>query len=154
MIRLIVALGIASALAACDGTFRTKSFSSTTCGTAVVPIPVIGYTITGIHYGDSRLIVLPVSQIKPNSEFHFRLIPKVRTKSDQHNYQQMQVAITSADDDGDTPANWLHVDGTYNDDNRVLVACIPPTLTKSEYKFMVTVQEVGQLDPRADVIID
>jgi hypothetical protein len=66
----------------------------------------------------------------------------------------MQVAITSADDDGDTPANWLHVDGTYNDDNGVLIACIPPTLTKTEYKFIVKVQNVGNLDPRADVIID
>lgn len=145
---------------ACDGRFQKKNFKSQVCqNTLVTPtlVDVLGYTRTAIHYGDSRVIVIPISKIKENSEFRFVLLPKLRSKTDGAiDYKKVNVAITSTDDDGDVPPNWLDVDGSFDADKGVLAVCVPPGISKTQYKFKVTVtngaDKLAMLDPRADVV--
>jgi len=161
MKRLIILLCVLVVSAGCrDGQFIKKAYTSSACSSASFS----GYTATIVHYGDSRLFVLPISKIRPESEFRFLLLPKVRKTDPPVDYKNAFVSITSDDDDGDTPANWLDVKGTLNADGKTLVTCVPSAsgLTKSQYKYKVTVSwpseapadALGYLDPRADVIID
>jgi len=152
MKNLLIALFLAMLVSSCssDGKFRKGIFTSTACSGQQSS----GFTMTAIHYGDSRLIVIPISAIEPNSEFRFLLVPKKRRDSDIHNFEKMDVAISSNDDDGDAEPNWLQVNGNYDDDGPMLTLCVPATLSKSQYKYDVVVENVGQLDPRADVIIN
>ena len=163
MRKTIILLGVLVAMGGCrDGQFIKDTFTSTTCGGGGISLS--GYTATVVHYGDSRLFVLPISKIKPASEFRFVLLPKIRDTDLPVNYEDAFVTITSDDDDADTPANWLNVSGTVNADGDSLVTCVPPAAgrTKSQYKYEVTVSwpdadaanMLGYLDPRADVIID
>ena len=150
MLRIGLLIALALSLSACDGTFRTKKFSSSKCDELGLPVNVGGYTLTLVHYGDSRLMVIPISEIDEQSEFRLKLFPKKRRNTDQYDYTQMMVKISSPDDDGDSPPNWLEASGTAAADG-TLVICVPPTLTKHSYKYDVVVEQVGQLDPRADV---
>lgn len=151
MLRIGLLVALALSLSACDGTFRTKDFSSSTCADKGLPFNVGGYTLTAVHYGDSRMIVIPISEIDENAEFRLKLLPKRRQDSDVHDFTQVLVTISSPDDDGDTPPNWLEASGTAAADG-TLIICVPPTLTKDSYKYDVVVENVGQLDPRADVL--
>lgn len=132
-----------------DGKFRKGTFASSVCGEQLN-----GFTMTAIHYGDSRLIVIPISKIEPSTEFRFLLVPKKRSATDIHDYDKVNVAISSADDDADASPDWLEVDGNLTDDGRILTLCVPATLGQSQYKYDVVVENVGRLDPRADVIIE
>lgn len=155
MRRTIIILGAILLLVGCaDGRFHQKIFESSSCGTALLPVSVSGYTLTAIHYGDSRLIVVPISKIRPKSEFQFRLIPKRRDKTDPLNYANVVVTITSPDDDGDTPPNWLDVSGSFSGSSGKLTVCVPNSPTRVQYKYDISIANVGDLDPRADVIID
>lgn len=160
MKNLIILLCVLVVSAGCrDGQFIKDNFTSSTCG-----ISFSGYTATVVHYGDSRLFVLPISKIRPDTEFRFRLLPKVRKTDPPVDYRDAFVSITSDDDDLDTPANWLDVSGTLNANGNWLVTCVPAAagLTQSRYKYKVTVSwpgvaavdTLGYLDPRADIIID
>lgn len=160
--KLLTLLVIFLSIAGCrDGQFVRSSFVSA-CGGG--GISLTGYTVTGIHYGDSRLIVLPVSKIKPESEFRFTLIPKAKKSDPPVDYKDAFVTITSSDDDLDTPPNWLDVSGSLTVDGRTLVTCVPKEagLKNTEYKFDVTVSwpgtdpgdTLGFLDPRVRVIKD
>ena len=152
-------LALLSVVGCRDGQFVRDTFVSA-CGGG--GISLTGYTITGINYGDSRLLVLPVSKIMPESEFRFGLIPKVRKTDPPVVYQDAIVSISSTDDDLDTPPNWLDVSGSYNAKRGTLVTCVPEAagLKRTEYKFDVTVSWPGtaasdtlsMLDPRANVI--
>jgi len=35
-----------------------------------------GWTLTAIHYGDSRIVVIPLSEVKAGAEFRFVLLPQ------------------------------------------------------------------------------
>ena len=163
MRKFIILLCVLVASAGCrDGQFIRSTFTSSTCGGGGISFS--GYTVTAVHYGDSRLFVLPISKVRPDTEFRFGLLPKVKNTDPPVNYRDAFVSITSDDDDSDTPANWLDVSGTLNNDGKTLVTCVPPAagLTKNQYKYKVTVSwpgtaavdTLGYLDPRADIIID
>ncbi|MCH8945200.1 MAG: hypothetical protein IH910_10500 [Proteobacteria bacterium] len=98
--------------------------------------------------------MVPISKIRPKSEFQFRLIPKRRDKTDTLNYANAVVTITSPDDDGDTPPNWLDVSGSFSGSSGKLTVCVPSSPTRVQYKYDISIANVGDLDPRADVIID
>jgi len=160
MSKILLTLLVFLSVAGCrDGQFVRNSFESA-CGAG--GISLTGYTVTGINYGDSRLFVLPVSKIRPESEFRFTLIPKVRKTDPPVDYEDAFVTITSTDDDLDNPPNWLDVSGSFNVNGRTLVTCVPKEagLKKTEYKFDVTVSwpgtdpgdTLGFIDPRAKVI--
>ena len=157
----IVLFVLISVVGCRDGQFISKPITSACGGSG---ISLTGYTLTGIHYGDSRLFVLPISKIKPESEFRFGLIPKSRKTDPPVVYKDAFVTITSADDDLDVPPDWLDVSGTFNADGGTLVTCVPKEagLKNEQYKFAVTVSwpgtdpadTLGMLDPRVDVIKD
>jgi hypothetical protein len=158
---LIVLLALLSTVGCRDGQFVRSTFSSN-CGGGGISLS--GFTLTAIHYGDSRLFILPVSEIKPESEFRFGLLPRVNKTDPPVDYQDAFVTITSSDDDLDTPADWLDVSGTYNAGGRYLVTCVPKEagLMKTEYKYDVTVSWPGtdpgdtlsMIDPRARIVQD
>ena len=156
---ILILLALLSVAGCRDGQFIKSNFVSA-CGAGGISLS--GYTLTGVHYGDSSLVVLPVSKIHPGSEFRLGLIPQVRKTDPPVDYEDAIVTITSTDDDLDSPPNWLDVSGSYNANGRTLVTCVPEDagLTRDKYKFDVTVSWPGVaasdtlsfLDPRANVI--
>ena len=156
MNRKFLLLCVLPLFGACDGKFIKKDFVSSECFDGGVPLSFEGYTATGVAYGDSHMVVLPLSEVHANSEFRFRLHPQ-RQDSDQFDWKDATVVITSEDDDGDTPANWLETSGTYRDNDGWLVVCVPNIETERQVKYKVSVtkdgSELGMLDPRADIII-
>ena len=148
-------------VAACNGMPVKSTFTSEVCKDAAnEPIEMSGFTATAVVYGDSYLVVIPISKVRENTEFRFGLMPKKRSNQNR-DYKTAKVSITSDDDDGDTPADWLDVEGTYADAvDGTLVACVPDFALgddeKKTYKYKVTISDgptvYGYLDPRADII--
>lgn len=135
---------------ATDGAFRTSTILDGPCGDRVA-----GYTLTGIAYGDSHLVVVPVSDIKAGAEWRFYLRPSKRA-NDIVDYETVKVTITGkfpAVNDPPDRNDWISVSGAYADDSKhYLVQCVPDDLDEGEqYEFLVEVKTVGTLDPRADV---
>jgi hypothetical protein len=154
MPRISLMLLIAVLAAGCvDGRFHKKAFTSPDCGA------VTGYTYTGIVYGDSKLVVIPISNIQPGTEWRFYLKPIIQT-GDPDDYNTVNVKITGKDP-ADPPApadanNWISTDGDYASAGtgrlRYITECVPPTVAVGDkFQFMVEVAEVGELDPRANV---
>jgi hypothetical protein len=106
----------------------------------------IGHTFTWIKYGDSHLGALAFSDIGRNAEWRFRLIPD--RSSGPNAYTDAVVTIS-----GKTPADaWVSVSGQHSS-NPVLIICVPAALTiGAEVNYMIDVQWVGELDPRAEVV--
>lgn len=103
-------------------------------------------TRTNIQYGDSRLFVTPLSHIRRGYEWTFNLVPQ-QSNGDPADYPDSEVIIK-----GDASAPWLDLKGR-NKENRTLTICVPANLDpESEFKFDVTVENVGYLDPRAKVL--
>ncbi|MEJ2274936.1 MAG: hypothetical protein P8Y01_10250 [Woeseiaceae bacterium] len=157
MKKLLILVCTVPLLAACDGRFIKDEFLSSECLEAGERLTLEGYTITAIHYGDSRMIVLPISKIHANSEFRFKLIPD-KKKSDEFNWEDAWVEISSDDDDADTPPNWLDAEGSHAANDGWLVACVPDIAPGRKIKYKVSVSKaegeaaLGLLDPRAVVI--
>jgi hypothetical protein len=157
MKKMLILVCLAPLCAACDGRFVKDEFLSSECLDGDERLTLEGYTVTAITYGDSHLVVIPVSKIRPNSEFRFKLIPQ-KNKADEFNWQNAWVAISSDDDDSDSPPNWLDVSGSHSNNDGWLVACVPELEVGRIIKYKVSVSEssgspeLGMLDPRADVI--
>jgi len=106
----------------------------------------VGHTFTWIKYGDSHLGALAFSKIGRNAEWRFRLIPD--RSSGPNAYTDAVVTIS-----GKTPADaWVNISGKHSSDP-VLILCVPESLTVgSDVNYMIDVQAVGELDPRAHVV--
>ena len=153
MQRLTTVLLATLIMAGCDGTFHSRSFYSDACGKEVV-----GYTHTVVLYTDSKLAVIPISKIRPDTEWRFYLAPKLLRKADTGDrYEDNVVTITGkrAQD------SWINtagegggaITGTFQAD-RILTGCVNiPTNTPdgTEYYYIVEVDEIGVLDPRGRV---
>ncbi len=162
MQRLIVLLAGMLTIVGCgpDGQFRRSAITSGPCGN------VSGYTYTAVAYGDSHLIVVPVSHIRPNTEWRFYLRPKRRgTDPAGVDYRNVNVTITGKFPGASPPPDrndWIDVppqswSGTTTP-GRYLVECVPtqysngnPIQSGDQFEFIVKVDSVGELDPRADV---
>ncbi len=133
-----------------DGRFCDDNFTSATCGSQVS-----GYTHTAVVYGDSEIVVIPISQIRENTEWRFILAPITRG-DDIVDFSAATVTITGQND-----AAWIQTAGpsgapvTGNfDTDKILTACVKglPNLTVGfDYKFEVKVAGLGTLDPRGRV---
>lgn len=148
-------LVVAVIFAACDGTFRSRPFESTVCGGQVA-----GYTATIVAYADSSLIVIPLSKIHLNTEWRFVLVPKILGKSlSGEDYKDKIVTIK-----GKRPEDaWINtagpsggaITGTFETaDDNMLTACVniaPEPALGTAYYYVVEVEDVGTLDPRADI---
>jgi hypothetical protein len=103
-----------------------------------------GYTFTAIHYGDSRIVVLPLSNIGAGYEWRFHLLPQPGGMGADA-YKDSLVTVT-----GGAGGEWLNTSGKYNLGS-VITICVPLSAAGSEFKYDVTVVDVGMLDPRAKV---
>jgi len=103
-----------------------------------------GGTWVKVNYGDSYLEVKPKVKLKKGSAWEFRLKPRTSA------YEKMLVTIKgkSADSDDD----WINVQGTF-EKNKTLVICVDPDQEErvKTYEYLVEIQEIGTLDPRAEV---
>jgi hypothetical protein len=145
-------------LSACctTGNFCKGSFESAACNNETVD----GYTYTAIAYGDGMLAVVPISKIRPNTEWRFYLVPTELGGA-------MPRTDASISIEGQDPADppvasggnnvWIDTDGDYATAERAgrlryLAQCTPEDLVKGDYhKFEVTVDGIGMLDPRGHV---
>ena len=140
MRQIMTVILIAMLFSGCAGNGKLiLSSTPNTCGS-------VGHTITWIKYGDSHLGALALSDIGRSAEWRFRLIPD--GGSGPNSYSNKLVTIT-----GEPPDNtWLSVSGQHSSDP-VLTLCIPASLTVgTDVKYMINVKDVGELDPRADVV--
>ena len=112
----------------------------------IAPCSAPGYTQTKVRYGDSQIIVKPLSKVRPGTAFRFKLLPQ-RSATDQRDYRTVRVTIKAKD------SNWLpETSGTFKDArDGLLTSCVPEDLQENVYYYMVEVEDVGVLDPRADV---
>ena len=147
MQRIVLILLAAMLITACsNGQPKKSSFQSTACNR-----PVLGYTRTAIHYGDSRIIVLPVSKVRANTEFRIHLVPKRRSKTDQVDYDTIIVTVTGKS----AQSSWISGSGDYRTANSgmIVVGCVPQgAAVGTTYEFKVEVPGVGIIDPRAGVV--
>jgi hypothetical protein len=145
MKRPIIILATLLLVSACyvDGQHSKSAKATGTCQGSV------GATTTIVFYGDSELRTTPISHIKPNSEFRFKLKPQPKG-SDPVNYHNVEVEIKFKPGD---PATWIDVKGSAaNATDSTLIVCVPADAkVKDVYEFFIHVDEVGKLDPRAEV---
>ena len=144
MFRIAAIFLLAGLLGACrDGQF-IKINEPNTCGTT-------GWTLTAIHYGDSRIVVIPVSEVVENGELRFVLLP-ADEKTDTVDYKNVTVKVV-----GKPPADsWFtEKSGTANSGDGTIRVCIDDSQVNpgDEFSYEVIVDTVGILDPRATVII-
>jgi hypothetical protein len=134
-------------LAACDGKFIKRNVTNN-CSSE-------GWTLTAIHYGDSRVIVIPLSEVVAGAEFRFALLPQLKGTG-ATNFENATVKVRgkrSPEDDWFT-----EIDGKASD--KTIFTCVKNTLTPGDSVEYVV--EIGftrepnpraTLDPRATVII-
>ena len=146
MKKTIVILTSLLLISACavDGRHSKSAKPTATCPGSV------GATTTNVFYGDGELRVTPISKIKANSEFRFKLKPQTK-RTDPTNYDNVDVEIKFKPGD---PATWIDVkDSAANATNDTLIVCVPDTAHVGDiYEFFITADKVGKLDPRAEVV--
>jgi len=102
-----------------------------------------------ILYGDSQIKVVPPHYyVHPGESLRFRLISSPFSGPGGLDYGNVTVTIASKDAAANT---WINQSGTDNT-NGTLVACVPNDQPAGVVEYMVAVDQVGQLDPRAEVI--
>lgn len=138
---LMMGAGLALVLGACatPGQYSASAQYSTEC--------TAGGTFVNVQYGDSQLKVHPIANVHRGAALEFRLKPN-RRRSDAVNYENVQVRIKGAKS---PPAEWIDEEGSYTDSDGALVACVPEDVDADTYYYMIEVEGVGTLDPRADV---
>lgn len=138
MKRTLVLIFVPLLLTGCvDGKFIKRNVPNT-CSTT-------GWTITTVHYGDSYLVVIPLSEIVEDGEWRFVLDPQ-----DDPAYENATVRVR-----GKTPADAWFVEetGTFSGDGHIKL-CINNQVSVGDIvQFDVDIDGVGTLDPRARVII-
>jgi uncharacterized protein (DUF849 family) len=92
----------------------------------------------------------PISKVKANSEFRIHLKPRQRA-TDPKDYRTVNVTVK---DKPPTNTTWITGSGSYNTaTNREIVLCVPPNVNVGDmFSFIIEVDDVGILDPRAEVI--
>lgn len=155
MRRILTIIFVSALLSACctDGNFCDRAFNSAACNG-----PVEGYTITAVAYGDSKMAVIPLSNIRNDTEWRFILGPiSMPTDPTTSDYESATVTISGkgANDawintagPGNTP-----ITGSFAADG-TLTACVrglPDTSVGAEYSYLVHVDTIGTLDPRGRV---
>jgi len=145
MPRLIAILFVAGLFAGCatDGSF-IKDDAPNTCGTT-------GWTLTTIFYGDSHIVVVPMSEIVKDTELRFLLAP-VNESTDIRNFADVTVKVK-----GKPPHDtWFaEEEGKANLGGGTIRVCVDGTtlVAGDEIFYVVEVEDVGVLDPRARVIV-
>lgn len=151
MKKLLLLLLVATALTACtyNGKPRTKLFDSPLCGN------VSGYTIGYLAYGDSKMVMIPLSKVRPETVFVVGLKPL-------DGFEDADVTVTGTSmkaipwltgitEKYENLPKGLYPKGAFE------VGCVPNDPDKTRYKFEVKVEKgdvTNLLDPRAEVTWD
>lgn len=132
--------GLVLALGACTapGQFSSSTVVSSSCPK--------GTTKVHVKYGDSYLDVNPQAKTKANAALQFVLDPKSTRGPNGLNYDDVTVTIKGKNAD----ASWISESGKASE-GRDLIVCVPPAQAEGTYFYLVEVEQVGTLDPRADV---
>ena len=142
----IIAVPVMAALmvGCADGKFVKRS-SDNNCGGT-------GWTHTAIHYGDSRLIVIPLSDVVAGEEMRFFLLPQIRGRG-AIDYSAAEITVKSDPENSffDTQAV------TFTKSTPIISTCVKEGLAVGDdFKYIVEVKFDGKviamLDPRAIVI--
>lgn len=138
-----------------DGRFHKKTITGGAC-----PGTVSGYTYTGIVYGESHLVVIPLSKIRAGTEWRFYLLPTDRSRGSSSTALASRKVIIDGKPAGPLPPGpnqWILTDGDFAGGTpagnvRYLSQCVPATLVEGEeFEYLVDVEGIGTLDPRARV---
>lgn len=143
MFRVAAIFLLVGLLAGCRHGEFIKINEPNTCGTT-------GWTLTGIHYGDSRIVVIPVSEVVEDGELRFVLLP-ADERTDTKDYKDVTVTVV-----GKPPASWFTPKtGKASSGDGTIRVCMDDTELDpgDEFEYEVIVDTVGVLDPRATVII-
>ena len=145
MKKLMAVLFMAVLMAGCaDGRFVRESTDNNCGGT--------GWTHTAIHYGDSRVIVIPLSDVVAGEEMRFFLLPQVKGR-DATDYSDAKITVTSKPENA-----FFDTESGKFTDAPIISTCVKESLangTTFEYKVDVELPAgttKAMLDPRAVVI--
>lgn len=174
MRRIISVLAFLVLMTGCaNGKFNTQSITGGPCGN------VSGYTFTAIAYGTGALNVIPISNIRANTEWRFYLKP-IAKLGGAALYGDSTVTISGKPAGTDVPNSngtalvpyvlptspppplnktWLSATGDFNVNHKVgprnaryISTCVPANVQAGQdWHFMVKVDDVGTLDPRGRV---
>ena len=129
---LLSVLAVTLTACATPGEYSASRSISTQCAD--------GSTFVNVDYGDSNIRVNPVANVKRNGALEFRL------RADQ-GYEDKLVTISGkAAKDG-----WISASGSDDGRDNKLIVCIPSAQAEGTYYYLVRVEDVGTLDPRANV---
>ena len=147
MKRAIIILATLLLVSACafNGQYSSSAKPSGICDGS------IGATTTNVFYGDGELRITPISKIKANSEFRFKLKPDHK-KTDRIDYNSVDVEIKFKSSESDS-AEFIDIKGSSaKATDSTLIVCVPADAAKGDvYEFFIDVDKVGKLDPRAEV---
>lgn len=113
-----------------------------------------GYAIAGITYGDARIAVIPVINLRRGAEFRVKLIPQ---GDDLFGMSPRELEVTvEGDVDNDPDSAWIAprtetFNSTAENGGFMPPLCVPDDQELADYKYKITVELVGILDPRARV---
>ena len=146
MKRIILVAAIAAMLAACvNGKPQRKVFNSPLCG------DVSGFTVSYVVYGEAKMVMIPLSKVRPETVFVVGLKPL-------DGFGDADVTVTGTSGN----AGWIGNFARYDDLPKGVypkgafeVGCVPADPEETGYKFEVKVikDDVKNiLDPRAKVV--
>ena len=151
MKNIFLLLVIMPFIASCaiNGFPQIGAYSTTTCGS------VKGKTTTELKYGKKRgrpfMDIKWKSFVGENTAFRIKLKPKPKL------YENKEVKIIGKWGklpNGDpTPHAWMTSSGKAKDlSDSTIVLCVPSDVpVGTEYKFDVVIDDIGDMDPRAEV---
>ena len=133
------------AAGAMTGCTTTTAFTTTCGGTS-------GFPATHIKYGDSQIVVQAKSNVRVDREFHFKLMPD-RKPGDPVDYRDVLVTVSGKD----AASSWISGSATFNTApgaaHTFFGGCVPSTSVVGDvFTYDVKIQDVGNLDPRAEVV--
>lgn len=142
MIRILLVVVTALLLSGCtNGRPVKEPFPDADCVDGMAD----GYTQTKLKFGDSRIAMLPVSEVLPNTKFRIRVIAP-------EGFKNKNVEVTSKTAD----SSWLDTDPMLPQPRTDVIfvdGCVPADADEGEiYSFDVKITGVGTLDPRLEVV--
>ena len=146
MRKILLLLAISAYCAGCaNGTPRIKAIDSPLCGA------VSGFTVSYFAYGEGKMVIVPLSEVLPETVFVIGLRPL-------DGFGDAVVTVSSDD------ASWINASGKHDElpkgvypQGALEVGCVPATAAnpgENEFKFKIDVEKgdvLNTLDPRVRV---
>ncbi len=99
-----------------------------------------------IHYGDSSIKVSHKIHVKQDEAIIMKLHPQMRAPSGT-DYKNLEIEIRGEK----LKDKWLNKKVKSTDDRKKLRICVKEDQAAGEYKYIVIVPKVGEIDPRVVV---